>query len=87
MNLRKLRRDSMLTQYALSKLTGIPRVKLGHAELGIVTLKPDEITLIRKVLLDVAQKKSARVLAALAGGDESSSIGHGRYGRRLRSEA
>jgi predicted transcriptional regulator len=86
MNLKKLRRDSMLTQHALAKKTGIPRVKICHAENGIVTLRPDEVALIRRVLLQVAQQKSARVLAALAEGDEAPSIERERDGR-LRSEA
>jgi transcriptional regulator with XRE-family HTH domain len=64
-NLRQLRRDAALTQYALAKATGIPRVKISHAELGIVTLSPDEIVLVRKFLLNVARKKSARVLREL----------------------
>ena len=87
MNLKQLRRDSAITQHALAKKTGIPRVKICHAENGIVTLRPDEVVLIRKVLLQVAQQKSARVLAALAEGDDTPSIGCARQGRRLRSEA
>lgn len=81
-HLKKLRRDSALTQYALAKATGIPRVKISHAELGIVTLTSGEVASIRKVLLEVSQKKSARVLAALAGEGE-----RGRHSdARLRSE-
>jgi predicted transcriptional regulator len=64
-NLKQLRRDAMITQYALAKATGIPRVKISHAELGIVTLTSAEIVLIQKCLLNIARKKSARVLRAL----------------------
>jgi DNA-binding XRE family transcriptional regulator len=84
MNLRKLRRDSMITQHALAKKTGIPRVKICHAELGIVTLRPDEVLLIRKVLLEMVQNKSARALAALS--EDGVSAGRHSEGR-LRSEA
>jgi len=67
-SLRKLRRDAGLTQYRLAKLSGTPRVKICHAELGIVTLTAKEIARIRKVVLAVARKKSARVLAELSAG-------------------
>jgi hypothetical protein len=77
MNLRKLRRDSMITQHALAK-------KTCHAELGIVTLRPDEVLLIRKVLLEMVQNKSARALAALS--EDGVSAGRHSEGR-LRSEA
>jgi transcriptional regulator with XRE-family HTH domain len=64
-NLKKLRRDSGLSQHALEKATGIHRWRISHAELGIVTLTSAESVLIRKVLLNVARKKSARVLREL----------------------
>jgi DNA-binding XRE family transcriptional regulator len=64
-NLRQLRRDASYTQYALSKATGINRTKIAHAEVGISPLSPDELARIRKVLLDAARKKSARVLKEL----------------------
>jgi DNA-binding XRE family transcriptional regulator len=67
-NLKQLRRDAMITQYALAKATGIPRAKISHAELGIVTLTPEESVLIRKCLLNIARKKSARVLRELEPG-------------------
>jgi transcriptional regulator with XRE-family HTH domain len=79
-NLKKLRRDSGLTQYSLASATGIPRVKISHAELGIVKLTADEVASIRKVLLKVSQNNSARVLAALGDGPEQKSH------TRLRSE-
>jgi transcriptional regulator with XRE-family HTH domain len=69
-NLRKLRRDAALTQYALAKATGIDRTKISHAELGMVTLNADECARIRKVLLDVTRRKSARVLRELDPGAE-----------------
>jgi predicted transcriptional regulator len=68
-NLRKLRRDAGLTQHGLAKLTDISRVKICHAELGMATLTPNEIASIRKVLIDVSQKKSARVLRELDPGE------------------
>ena len=64
-NLKQLRRDAALTQHALAKATGIPRVKICHAELGIAKLTPDEVARIRKFVLDLARKKSERVLAEL----------------------
>jgi transcriptional regulator with XRE-family HTH domain len=67
-NLRKLRRDAALTQYALAKATGIDRTKISHAELGMVTLAADEIARLRNILLEVARKKSARVLKELDSG-------------------
>jgi transcriptional regulator with XRE-family HTH domain len=67
-NLRQLRRDAGLTQYALAKATGIDRTKISHAELGVVKLTEDEFNRIRKVLLDLAREKSARVLKTLEPG-------------------
>jgi predicted transcriptional regulator len=67
-NLKQLRRDAALTQYGLAKATGIPRAKICHAELGIVALSSGEIALIRKILLKVARKNSARVLRELEPG-------------------
>ena len=64
-HLRTLRRDAGLTQYGLSRKARIPRWKIANAELGFRKLLPEEIEAIRKVLLDSAQKKSARVLGAL----------------------
>jgi predicted transcriptional regulator len=67
-HLKQLRRDAAVTQYALAKATGIPRVKISHAELGIVELNSEEVASIRKFLLKVARKKSARVLRELEPG-------------------
>ena len=64
-HLRTLRRDAGLTQFALARRTGVPRWKIANAELGVRKLLPNEVEAIRKVLLDSAQKKSARVLGAL----------------------
>ncbi len=64
-HLRMLRRDAGLTQYGLSRKTGIPRWKIANAELGDRKLLPEEVEAIRAALLDSAQKKSARVLGAL----------------------
>jgi predicted transcriptional regulator len=83
MNLKQLRRGSMITQHELAKKTGISRIKICHAESGIVTLRSDEVALIRKVLLEVVQKKSARVLAELSEPTDSDR----RTNNRLRSEA
>lgn len=63
-NLKKLRRDSGLTQYALANVSGIPRWRISHAELGILRLKPAEVEAIRKALVDAIEKKS-RALAEL----------------------
>jgi predicted transcriptional regulator len=63
-NLKRLRRDAGLTQYGLAKETGIHRWRISHAELGILTLAPEEVESIRKMLADAIQKKS-RSLAAL----------------------
>ena len=65
-DLRKLRRDAAMTQYGLANATGISRAKISNVELGILTLTPDESARVRKVLIDAARKKSARVLGALA---------------------
>jgi predicted transcriptional regulator len=64
-NLRKHRRDAGLSQHALGAACRIPRWRIAHSEVGIIELKPDEIARIRKVLLEVSQKKSSRVQAAL----------------------
>jgi len=64
-NLRKLRRDSGLTQYALACATGIHRWRISHAELGMLKLTPTEIEAIRKVLVGAIESKS-RALEALA---------------------
>lgn len=63
--LKALRRDAGLTQFGLARRTGIPRWKIANAELGVRKLMPAEVEAIRKVLLDSAQKKSARILGAL----------------------
>jgi transcriptional regulator with XRE-family HTH domain len=65
-NLKDLRKDAGLTQQALGQLTKISRIRICHAELGLATLTENEFGSIRKVLLGVAKKKSARVLAELA---------------------
>jgi predicted transcriptional regulator len=63
-NLKKLRRDSGLSQHALAKAAGLHRWRISHAELGIADLSADEAESIRKVLASELQKKS-RSLAAL----------------------
>jgi predicted transcriptional regulator len=80
-HLKKLRRDAGLTQYGLSRKTGIARWKIANAELGVRKLLPEEIESIRKVLLDSSQEKSARVIGAL---DASARVGRS-SGTRLRS--
>lgn len=65
-NLRKLRRDAAMSQFALAKATTIHRWRISHAELGMLELTPIEVAAIRKVLVDVSRKKSARVLAELS---------------------
>ena len=64
-NLKKLRRDAAMTQYALSRATGVSRAKISNVELGILKLTPGEAERIRKVLIAAARKKSAHVLTAL----------------------
>lgn len=64
-HLKTLRRDAGLSQHALARRTGIRRWKIAYAETGARKLLPAEIEAIRKVLVDSAQKKSARVLGAL----------------------
>jgi len=63
-NLKKLRRDSGLSQHALAKAAGLHRWRISHAELGMADLSADEADAIRKVLAGELQKKS-RSLAAL----------------------
>lgn len=65
-NLKKLRRDSGLTQYGLAGATGIHRWRISHAELGLITLTPEEIDMVRRILVAESKKKSERVLSALA---------------------
>ena len=72
-NLRKYRQDVALTQRDLARAAGIHRWRISHAELGHLRLNPSEIASIRKVLVDAARKKSARVLEAL-GGDATQGI-------------
>jgi|GEM_PF-4960934 len=72
-NLRELRKAVALTQRELARCTHIPYWRLSHAELGHLRLNPSEIAVIRKVLVDAARKKSARVLEAL-GGDATQGI-------------
>ena len=66
-NLRELRKDAALTQRKLASAAGINHWRISHAELGHLRLNPGEIASIRKVLIDAARKKSARVLEALGG--------------------
>lgn len=66
-NLKKLRQEAGLTQHGLGALAKLPRWKIAHAEVGIVKLTPSEASAIRDVLMDACRKKSARVLAVLAG--------------------
>lgn len=72
-HLRKHRQDVALTQRDLAKAAGINYWRISHAELGLLRLNPGEIASIRKVLVDAARKKSARVLEAL-GGDATQGI-------------
>jgi predicted transcriptional regulator len=65
-NLKRLRRDAGLSQHALATKTGIHRWRIAHSELGMAELTEAEIAVIRKVLVDVSRKKSARVLAELS---------------------
>lgn len=65
-NLKRLRRDAGLTQHTLAKATGIHRWRIAHSELGMAELTAAEIASIRKVLMEVSRKKSARVLAELS---------------------
>jgi transcriptional regulator with XRE-family HTH domain len=63
-NLKRLRRDAGLTQHALAKEAGIHLWRISHAELGILTLAPEEVKSIRKLLADAIRKK-LQSLAAL----------------------
>jgi predicted transcriptional regulator len=67
-HLGKLRRDAGLSQHALGNAADIHRWRISHAELGMVDLTPDETSRIRRVLLDAARRKSARVLKELEPG-------------------
>lgn len=60
--LKRLRRDAGLTQYALASATGIHRWRISHAELGILELTRPEVELIRRTLVEACRKRSARVL-------------------------
>jgi predicted transcriptional regulator len=66
-NLKRLRRDAGLTQHALSKAAGIHRWRIAHAERGMIELTDDENQSIRKILLKVSRKNSARVLRSCSG--------------------
>lgn len=68
-NLKRLRKQAGITQFALARKTKIHRWRISHAEQGILDLAPDEVARIRGVLLDAARKKSADVLKELAPGD------------------
>ena len=50
MNLRDRRRLADLNQFQMARLTGIPRSRLSLAENGDITLRPEEISRIDKVL-------------------------------------
>jgi transcriptional regulator with XRE-family HTH domain len=67
-NLKKLRRAAGLTQQRLGQLTKLSRVRICHAELGLATLSVEEVSGIRKVLLEVSRKKSERLLKELQPG-------------------
>jgi transcriptional regulator with XRE-family HTH domain len=64
-NLKELRKAAGLTQQHLGQLTNISRIRICHAELGLMKLTRDEVATIRKALVSVS-KKSARVLAELS---------------------
>lgn len=66
MNLRELRRMADLTQWELAQRCGVSRMRLSLAECSQVELRPDETTVIRKVLLDHIESRAAQLMTALS---------------------
>ena len=65
-NIRKSREVAGLSQFAVAKRTGIPRMRLSLAECGEIQLRPDELKSICEVLREEIQRQAARLKNALS---------------------
>lgn len=58
-SLRKLRKMSGITQYALARRCGVGRTRLSLAENGHVRLAPNEYAVVLRVLLRAVRQRAA----------------------------
>jgi transcriptional regulator with XRE-family HTH domain len=65
-NIRKSREVAGLSQFAVAKRTGIPRMRLSLAECGEIELRANELNLVRKILREEIERRASTLQTALS---------------------
>jgi len=69
MNIKKLRKMAVLTQFQLAKKCGVSRMRLSLAECEQIQLTEDELTAIRRTLLEAIENRAVQIRHTLTAAD------------------